>query len=208
MKKAGKIWLKRSERSEVTRRHILEAATRLFARHGFDRTSTATIAKEAGVSQGIIFHYFETKKKLFWTLVFEGAEGVNDQEKVVEKVAQQADPAEKLRLIGKILAQRAEKYPDLNEILARHTLAMDLSSESVEVQRILEKLTSLEAIFEESKATGAFKAEVDAQIAAITLIGIFNINYLKWNMLGRKGSLEDTVQKAFDMFLSGVVAKK
>jgi AcrR family transcriptional regulator len=40
---------------------IVEAATRLFAARGFDATSTAEVAKVAGVSEGTIFHHFKTK---------------------------------------------------------------------------------------------------------------------------------------------------
>ena len=41
---------------------ILEAATVLFARKGFSATPTSAIAREAGVAEGLVFHYFKTKK--------------------------------------------------------------------------------------------------------------------------------------------------
>ena len=40
---------------------ILAAATALFARNGFSATPTSAIAKEAGVAEGLIFHYFKSK---------------------------------------------------------------------------------------------------------------------------------------------------
>jgi len=55
---------------EAARDDILDAAERLFAAKGFDGVSTATIAKEAGVSQSQIHYHFDTKKKL-WDKVFE-----------------------------------------------------------------------------------------------------------------------------------------
>jgi AcrR family transcriptional regulator len=54
---------------EAARDDILDAAERLFAGRGFDGVSTATIAKEAGVSQSQIHYHFETKQKL-WEEVF------------------------------------------------------------------------------------------------------------------------------------------
>jgi Bacterial regulatory proteins, tetR family len=39
---------------------ILAAAEKLFAERGFDRTSTARIATEAGVPHGLIFYHFKT----------------------------------------------------------------------------------------------------------------------------------------------------
>ena len=44
---------------------ILEAAIREFAGKGFEKASTNEIVKEAGISKGILFHYFQNKKNLF-----------------------------------------------------------------------------------------------------------------------------------------------
>ncbi|TNE27667.1 MAG: TetR/AcrR family transcriptional regulator [Bacteroidetes bacterium] len=44
-----------------SRKAILDAAFPLFSKHGFDKTSMATIAKEAGVSKGLIYHHFDNK---------------------------------------------------------------------------------------------------------------------------------------------------
>lgn len=44
---------------------ILNAALKEFARKGFDDASTNEIVKEAGISKGLLFHYFNTKKELF-----------------------------------------------------------------------------------------------------------------------------------------------
>ncbi len=50
--------------SDDKRRAILEAATRVIASQGAS-APTAIIAKEAGVSNGALFTYFETKADLF-----------------------------------------------------------------------------------------------------------------------------------------------
>jgi AcrR family transcriptional regulator len=43
---------------------ILKAATALFARKGFSATPTSAIAREAGVAEGLVFHYFKSKKEI------------------------------------------------------------------------------------------------------------------------------------------------
>jgi len=43
---------------------LLEAATKLFVERGLHATPTSAISKEAGVSAGILFHYFKTKDDL------------------------------------------------------------------------------------------------------------------------------------------------
>ncbi len=43
---------------------ILEATLRLISEHGFHGTAMSKVAKEAGVSAGIIYHYFANKDEL------------------------------------------------------------------------------------------------------------------------------------------------
>lgn len=44
---------------------ILNAALKEFATRGFDEASTNIIAKEAGISKALMFHYVNSKKDLF-----------------------------------------------------------------------------------------------------------------------------------------------
>jgi TetR/AcrR family acrAB operon transcriptional repressor len=53
------------EESEQTRRAILAAARRVFARRGVTRTTLAHVAAEAGVSRGAIYWHFANKTALF-----------------------------------------------------------------------------------------------------------------------------------------------
>jgi AcrR family transcriptional regulator len=53
------------------RRQILDGARRLFMAKGFDASSMTDIAEEAGVSKGTLYVYFDSKERLFRTLVTE-----------------------------------------------------------------------------------------------------------------------------------------
>lgn len=53
-----------ASKSEQTRALILETAMRLFQEHGYDKTTMRAIAKEAGVSVGNAYYYFEGKEHL------------------------------------------------------------------------------------------------------------------------------------------------
>jgi AcrR family transcriptional regulator len=55
---------KRVENKENTKRAILAAALELFARKGFYRTTTKAISKKAGIAEGTLFNYFQTKEDL------------------------------------------------------------------------------------------------------------------------------------------------
>jgi AcrR family transcriptional regulator len=48
---------------------ILEAAERVFTRCGYDRATTREIAAEAGVSEGTLYNYFNSKRAIFLGLM-------------------------------------------------------------------------------------------------------------------------------------------
>jgi AcrR family transcriptional regulator len=49
---------------QLAAQEILETALRLFTQQGYDETTVAQIAREAGVSQRTLFRYFGTKEDL------------------------------------------------------------------------------------------------------------------------------------------------
>ncbi len=59
----------RQKRSIEKKERIVEAGCRLFFQKGFHNTNTAEIAKEAGVSTGIVYNYFNDKKDIFLEVV-------------------------------------------------------------------------------------------------------------------------------------------
>lgn len=48
---------------------IINAAMKEFADKGYERASTNTIVKHAGISKGVLFYYFDSKKGLYLYLV-------------------------------------------------------------------------------------------------------------------------------------------
>jgi AcrR family transcriptional regulator len=59
----------------ATRRRILDAARRLFARDGFDGSATRDLAREAGIAAGTLFNYFPTKEAVAMSLAAEALGG-------------------------------------------------------------------------------------------------------------------------------------
>lgn len=65
----------RQEQREKRREDILKAALHLFVRKGYAATKVSDIAEAVGMSTGLMFHYFESKEKLYEELVRIGTEG-------------------------------------------------------------------------------------------------------------------------------------
>src|SRR5271154_374731 len=63
-----------SDAKAATRTRILETATSLFARAGWQNATTRAIAMEAGIAVGTLFNYFPTKESIAATLIAEALE--------------------------------------------------------------------------------------------------------------------------------------
>jgi TetR/AcrR family transcriptional regulator len=51
------------------RREMLRVAERIFARKGYGATTTREIAEAAGVTKGLLFYHFQTKERLYLTVI-------------------------------------------------------------------------------------------------------------------------------------------
>ena len=67
----------RQEQKEQRRQEILYAALNLFVTKGYAATKITDIAESVSMSVGLLFHYFESKEKLYEELVRMGLEGTN-----------------------------------------------------------------------------------------------------------------------------------
>ena len=57
----------RRQQKEERREQILDAAVRIFSGKGFAGASMRDISREVGVTEGLLYHYFESKDQLLYT---------------------------------------------------------------------------------------------------------------------------------------------
>jgi AcrR family transcriptional regulator len=76
--------------------HILLAALALFAEDGYDATPTSCIAKEAKVSEGLIFKHFGSKEGLLEAVLALGGERMAP---LVAEIVRSEDPRSLVRLV-------------------------------------------------------------------------------------------------------------
>ncbi|MBE0617903.1 MAG: helix-turn-helix transcriptional regulator, partial [Proteobacteria bacterium] len=68
----------KDEKARATRHRILVAATELFARQGFHKTTTADLAAAIGMTQGAVFHHFASKEAVLFAVLDRLARGLDD----------------------------------------------------------------------------------------------------------------------------------
>src|SRR3954447_18924398 len=85
------------------REQLIEVATKLFAKWGYDATTTAAIAETAGGTEPILYRHFDSKQELFVAIVRSVRQQTMSQwGEILDGIT---DPAEPIRRI-------AEAFPD------------------------------------------------------------------------------------------------
>ena len=92
---------RRQQQADETRRRIVDAARRLIGKNGYDETTIAGIADEAGVATQTVYAVFRSKQGILRALIDRAIYGL-DYEKLVLRSLAQSDPADRLRHAAKI----------------------------------------------------------------------------------------------------------
>jgi Transcriptional regulator len=92
------------------RERILNAAINEFAQKGFKNASTNEIVKEAGISKGLIFHYFKNKKQLYLFL-YDYLMEILKEEYFQKPWVDEKDFLEKMMMASLTKLELFRKYP-------------------------------------------------------------------------------------------------
>jgi AcrR family transcriptional regulator len=151
-------------RSEDRRSAILSAASRAIASEGLG-AATAAIAKEAGVSNGSLFLYFETKATLLNELYI--ALKTEMGEIAVAGLPSSGEPPEQIRHMWTQWLSWATANPEKRRTLAQLEAADDVTAESHQIVRQAQR--GIAELLERSRAGGPMQ---DVPLAfVVTLIG-------------------------------------
>jgi len=106
-------------RSRRTRERILSAATECFEQRGYEATTTAEIARRAGIAVGSVYDYFQDKRAILLEILHDTVEQVADL--VIEGLAPEAwqgsDPREGVRRLLELVFRSRQMQPGVQRIL-------------------------------------------------------------------------------------------
>lgn len=93
---------------------IVAAAMTLFSKKGYLSVAVKDIAKEAGISQGLMYHYFKSKEKL---LVYIIDEMIDDMAHLMRSANDAATPRERLKLLIRLPFESLRKKKQFWEMI-------------------------------------------------------------------------------------------
>lgn len=153
-KRSDHMTIKLLDLEPQRRNAILNAALKEFALKGFDHASTNIIAKEAGLSKALMFHYVNNKQELF-LCVYDYFDELLDKEYCMKMKDAEKDIFNKLRQSYLLQIELLKQYPwifEFNRLSAEtksDVLNQELQKRSLKKQSSCG--TSIFEIIDESK---------------------------------------------------------
>jgi AcrR family transcriptional regulator len=192
---------------DSSRDRILKAAQRLFARHGFDGTTTRDLAQAAGVAEGTLFRHFANKKAILVEVATQGwVEILTDlltelsemgSYKAVAQVMQRRMwNFQKNADIMRVCFMEAQYHPELRDRIQ---------------SEVIGKMTDVaEAFFQTAMDRGIYR-QTNRKIVAQVFLGMFAIAGFSHNTLLEPNAspkdMQEMAEGLADIFLNGVLAK-
>jgi len=180
---------------EDRRRSLLQAAVPLFVRNGYDGTSTAEVAKAAGVSHGTVFVYFPTKEDLLRAALLEPLPPT--LELVRQLLGSPGSPLERVSTLARVMLTsfaREGSYLKLFQYVAGlRDRFPELAAETTAFSEATIEL--LRAVVEEGQALGQFLPG-DARRLALFFSGFISGVSMRYPAPPEDSIWEDAAQAA------------
>ena len=103
--------------SEERRAQILRAATKLFAKQGFNGTTTREIADRVGVKETILFRLFPGKRELYWAVIDEKTRATSGRKLLESQLVSETDERKMFATIAQDILERNTKDSTLTRLL-------------------------------------------------------------------------------------------
>jgi AcrR family transcriptional regulator len=170
--------------SEIdTKSKIFHIAAKLMAQKGYNAVSMREISEQSGVSKPMIYYYFESKEKLYQSLMDTGLAYNNNQ--IQEILSSPIAIKDKLTALFKLQFEQCLKFPEF----VKFFLYMFVKIEDTPLgerlrQEELRRKHGLMKLIQEGVQRGEFGMSVKPEIAVELIIG--TITHFMWHQMNSK----------------------
>jgi len=188
-----------------TRTRILEAAQHLFARKGYDGTTTRDLAQAAGVAEGTLFRHFSNKKAILLEIATQGW----------------------IDILTDLLTELSEmgSYRDIAQVMRRRMMSLHRNGDRMRVcfmeaqfhpelrdriqADVIDKMTDVaEAFFQTAMDRGVYR-QMNPKIVAQVFLGMFVVAGFSDTTIiepdASPQSMREMAEGMADIFLHGVL---
>jgi AcrR family transcriptional regulator len=182
------------------REQLIEVATKLFARNGYEATTTSAIALAAGVTEPILYRHFKNKQELFVAIVRSVSDVTLKAWQSI--VANEQDPIKRIKQVCEAIPDHIKRNGEAYHVLHG---ALSTSRDKKVIAVMKEHYVQIEKFFAQLVADGqkaaAFRKNLDPKSAAWQLI-LSGIGYAMISL--NLGPIErDTTREIIDSIVNG-----
>jgi AcrR family transcriptional regulator len=191
-----------------TRDKILKAAQKLFARHGYDGTTTKELAEKAGIAEGTLFRHFANKKAILVEVATQG--WVDLLTDLLTELSEMASYEAISHVMYKRMLRLGDNYDMMRVCFMEVQFHQDLR-ERIQSE-VIEKMTDVaEAFFQTAMERGVYR-RMNPRVIAQVFLGMFVVAGFSHETIVQPGAtpqdMKDMAEGLADIFLNGVLAKK
>ena len=184
------------------REEILNASLHLFAEKGFHGTSMRDIAREADITEGLIYHYFASKRDLFRAIIEEHS--FLPLLRTLPDLAEQLDLRGLLMVLARGFFDVLHQNTQLTRLLLQEVQVFPEEKEAFFADAVGQSVEVLGALLDDRMSEKA-RSQVDPQVAARIFFNALLAFFVEQEILGGKHLLpadeETYVEHLVDMYV-------
>jgi AcrR family transcriptional regulator len=149
---------------------LLNAGKSLFAKNGYEQTSTAAIARESGSSESQLIRYFGGKAGLLEAIFNESWSGLNEY--VQQHISEAAHGREAIIRILSLMIQAFSRDHDIAFLFLFEGRRMRGGSHEVLLSKgFVQFLQVVDMLIERGRDDGSFRTDVNAKVMCSAMLG-------------------------------------
>lgn len=189
---------------EEKQRKIINAAYKVFSTYGYKKASTNEIIEEAGISKGLLFHYFKSKKGLYEYIYELSLELLKDE--LYGKIdTSEPDVLKRIRVVTEAKIGLVSQYPELFDFLKSAYFEQDLEIKQFVEETNREVLNQSLQLLYVNLDFSLFREDLDCKLVLQTIYGAlekWSESYLmQYKDKSIASMLESTLEKDLDNYM-------
>lgn len=156
--------------TQTSRMRLLNAGKTLFAKSGYEQTSTAAIARESGSSESQLIRYFGGKAGLLEAIFNESWSGLNEY--VQQHIAEAAHGRDAIIRILSLMIQAFSRDHDIAFLFLFEGRRMRGGSHEVLLSKgFVQFLQVVDMLIERGRDDGSFRIDVNSKVMCSAMLG-------------------------------------
>jgi TetR/AcrR family transcriptional regulator, fatty acid metabolism regulator protein len=189
----------------LTRKRILDAAMKVFSKHGYHEATIAEIARESEVSEGTIYLYFINKDDLIIEVAGKAVNEIFDR--IQAATAKVSNPLEKLFVFMEANAEEFFKNPELTRVVVielHKTRAFTGTSSGFNFEPYNKYMEFITAICEEAIDAGLVR-KIPAADLAHTIFACLDYPFRIWALYNFQPNVQQLVARMKNIITYGII---